>query len=378
MSSGVRQIGVRLPFELRHRFEELADSSGVSISELLRRTVREYLDDGAEAWRRIEQAAAHAASVRGEMTSPEALVYGEWMSRLPQVTRRVLRHLGEALHDARPGDGLVHEFSEFVGLAPTGVWRLVFNEPIDLALPPCEQIDLGFRTGIVAESNETGARLLGYGSSKLLNGTQASKILLFPDATNQRVLRYFIANDYRVVGARVNAVDTKGIVRPLICTLMGTLRDGFAYDVWGFVQDAYECSGHPCATVALILGPAGSWCIELDPPVSTTLPEEEQARQILVRGRWGVCSNAFLTLHGIAASDDLVGQPVAALFSGADARNLETFTHFARSGYELSGKHLHASGVLADRTLQNSMCAHVTGERLVRIWGIQQDVTDFL
>jgi len=379
MSPDVSQIGVRLPAGLRQRLEEYAKTADISLSELMRRAVRSYVSEGSQAWQRIQQTLEETESHVEQPLAPEVQIYGEWMVRLPPGVRDSLRQIGDALGEKTTTHKDANQFPHFLAQTTTGVWRLNFREPISLALPEMEQIEIGFQSGYIGECNEIAAHLHGYKNAADLTGTAASKILLFPDATNQRVLLEFVRNGYRTLSAPVHVVGPDGTCHQVLFSMLGTVKNGYALDVWGVIQPIDAQLSQVRETNALRLAPEGTWCLELLEPVDHTLPPEAQVEHIFRHGHWGICSHAFASVYGFNKGEKLEGRPLEQFIPSSEKTNRESFAAFIRSGCHLVG----AKFLTADRgqgmlVVHTTMFAHINKGQLQRIWGTQQDVTEFL
>ncbi len=379
MSPDLSQIGVRLPAELRARLDELSHSSQLSLSELIRRAVTMYVDSGADAWARVEAAQEKHGAECEHAFCPEVQLYGQWMNSLHDEARNFLRELGDYLSqggDDQPPRGMS---PGVLTQATTGVFRLDFEEPIPVALPEDEQLERGFRTGYIGECNDTAARLHGYQDAAAMTGIQAAAALPISDPRNRAVIRRFLRNDYRIVGAVVRNAGPDGETFPLHLSLFGTVRSGHVLNLWGVSQDLSLGQSAAPSDPSLQVAPEGIWCVEFKPAVPTRGNPREQARQIFRSGFFGPCSTSYCRVYGIENPSELDGCALTEHLPERDPQNIESILAFVHSGYRMLGARLHTTGSHGKvHITHNNLVGHLIGDELIRLWGSQQDISSFL
>lgn len=121
----------------------------------------------------------------------------------------------------------------------------------------------------------------------------------------------------------------------------------------------------------------GIWRLDLQPPVPMHLPIGQQVDLILERGCVAECNEAFARVHGAARAEALVGSALSQLLPPEASQTRELLEAFVRNHYRVEGfvaRHSTADG--RERHLLNSLVGVVENEALVRIWGVQTDITE--
>jgi PAS domain S-box-containing protein len=120
----------------------------------------------------------------------------------------------------------------------------------------------------------------------------------------------------------------------------------------------------------------GIWRFELESPVPTDLPEDEQIDLYYERGLLAECNDAMARMYGFGSAGELTGARLADLLVREDPANVEYLRAFIRSGYRLTD----AESVEVDREgrrryFLNNLVAAVEDGRVLRAWGTQRDAT---
>ncbi|HEX8290195.1 MAG TPA: PAS domain S-box protein [Pyrinomonadaceae bacterium] len=120
----------------------------------------------------------------------------------------------------------------------------------------------------------------------------------------------------------------------------------------------------------------GIWRFELEEPVPTDLPVDEQIELFYARGYLAECNDAMARMYGFARAAEVTGARLGDLLIREDPENVEYLRAFVRSGYRLTD----AESVEADRDggrryFLNNLVGAVEGGRLLRAWGTQRDAT---
>jgi PAS domain S-box-containing protein len=120
----------------------------------------------------------------------------------------------------------------------------------------------------------------------------------------------------------------------------------------------------------------GIWRYEGDQPVSTALPEDEQIEQFLEHAYLAECNDANARMYGVSHAKELIGTRLKSLMA-SDPRNLDLMRAFIRSGYRLEDVESFEKG--RDGSLHhfvNSLVGVVEDGHLIRVWGVQRDITE--
>lgn len=120
--------------------------------------------------------------------------------------------------------------------------------------------------------------------------------------------------------------------------------------------------------------------IEIEPPISTDLPAEQQARLIIQQGVIAEVNDAFSRMYGRSSAEDSIGMSLADIFDHDSVLIKATelnIVDLARQGYQINDLISHE--VKADGTpvtFSNNTVGIVEDGKLVRIWGTQRDITE--
>ena len=224
-----RQLGLRIPEDLRRDLEEIARRRGTTLSVIARQALEAYVD----AEQKIP-IAPHLAP------PPEVRLYGEWMLRLPDEVRRFIFGLGELLGGQDQPDGKTLRWISFLRQGEIATWCLEFEEPVPTDLPTDEQVAWIYRTGIVADCNRTMARLYGYNDPAELKGQRVGAHFIKYDPKNMEFIRRFIRGGYRIVAGISRETDLTGRTHIFLNNAVGEVRNGRLFRVWGMHQEISE------------------------------------------------------------------------------------------------------------------------------------------
>jgi len=125
------------------------------------------------------------------------------------------------------------------------------------------------------------------------------------------------------------------------------------------------------------LSSEGIWCCELEQPVSTALPEDEQIAYFYEHGFLVECNDAMARMYGLETASDLLGARLPDLMPREDPANLEYLRAFIRSGYRLLDAESHElSSDGSSLYFLNNLIGVVREGMLLRAWGVQRDITE--
>ena len=125
------------------------------------------------------------------------------------------------------------------------------------------------------------------------------------------------------------------------------------------------------------LSPDGMWRVEVDPPISVTLPEEQQIEQLFENTRFVECNYAFTRMSRLPKSRTIAGCRFNEIFPASSPENLRLVQEIVRSGYHLVGSEYSHPGVRSgDRWFYLSFLGVIKDNLLKGGWGTQQDITD--
>ena len=121
----------------------------------------------------------------------------------------------------------------------------------------------------------------------------------------------------------------------------------------------------------------GIWRFELEEPVPTDLPEDEQIERFYRDCYLAECNDAAARMYGFDRAEEIVGGRLGQFLVREDPANVEYLRAFIRSGYRLTD----AESVEVDREgrrhhFLNNLVGAVEDGRVLRAWGTQRDVTE--
>lgn len=119
------------------------------------------------------------------------------------------------------------------------------------------------------------------------------------------------------------------------------------------------------------------WRFELDAPIDTSLPADEQIKLMYERAYLAEANMAMAEMYGYDTVDAIIGLRLSAVHVKHDPANIAYLTAFIESGYRLTGVESHEIDRAGNsKYFRNSLIGIVENGLLVRAWGTQQDITD--
>jgi PAS domain S-box-containing protein len=129
-------------------------------------------------------------------------------------------------------------YRAFIRNSSEAIWRYELDEPIPIALPEDEQIELFYQRGYLAECNEAFARAHGRSSVDEIRGERLTVLLVRAEA--EKVIEYsrsFVRSGYRLIGAETREVDICGNTKYFLSNLIGIQENGKLVRAWGTQRD---------------------------------------------------------------------------------------------------------------------------------------------
>ena len=126
----------------------------------------------------------------------------------------------------------------------------------------------------------------------------------------------------------------------------------------------------------------GIWKLEIDPPIATALPEDEQIALFFARVRLSECNDAMAKMYGAAGANELLGVSLGDLLVPADENNIAYLRAFIRSGYQLADAESHELDAQGnDKFFLNNLTGVSRdsgdgGTVITGAWGTQRDITE--
>jgi len=178
--------------------------------------------DGAIAWLDLT-----ALMIRDEAEKP---LYG--LAMVEDITER--RRTQEALRTSE------ERYRSFVVNSSEGIWRIESEQPIDIKLPPDDQINLFYKYGYVAECNDATARMYGHDRAEDLIGSRFGEFALTSQEQYLHFIRSFVMSGYRLQHLRTEELDLHGNKKFFACSLIGIVINDQLLRVWGVQRDRTE------------------------------------------------------------------------------------------------------------------------------------------
>jgi PAS domain S-box-containing protein len=121
----------------------------------------------------------------------------------------------------------------------------------------------------------------------------------------------------------------------------------------------------------------GIFRAEFGEPVPLHLPPEQQLALILESGRIAECNLAFARLHGAESVEAVLGRSLPSIVAADDPRHREFWLDLVRSGYRLvEAESMSQTPGGPARHFLNNLLGFVEQGRLVRLWGVQRDISE--
>lgn len=119
----------------------------------------------------------------------------------------------------------------------------------------------------------------------------------------------------------------------------------------------------------------GIWCGELDPPLSLSLPLDEQIAYIIENLKVAECNNALAAIYGYAEAKEMVGRRMREFYDVGHVQ--EVLERFIKSGYSLKeyeSRQYDRSG--NEIWVASSLSAVIAAGEISRLWGVRRDITE--
>ena len=148
----------------------------------------------------------------------------------------VVKNVTSSLDAVREGE---EKYRNFIEQSIEGIWYLSFDQPIPVDLPAEEQVELIYRNGFIAESNDVLAQMYGYPSSAEIQGVRLLDLqeggLL--DPINYQSTLKLVNEHYRSGNRETREVNRHGETVYFLNNALGIVKDGFLTGLWGTQLD---------------------------------------------------------------------------------------------------------------------------------------------
>ena len=120
----------------------------------------------------------------------------------------------------------------------------------------------------------------------------------------------------------------------------------------------------------------GVWLAQFDRPMPIELPIEQQEEHLMKHAYLSDCNSAFVKMYGYDDPKEMIGVRFPQLFDNSDASNLDNLRTFFKTDYRVIQKETCEIGKNGIRKyFLNDVVGVVEDNHLVRVWGMQEDVT---
>ncbi len=121
----------------------------------------------------------------------------------------------------------------------------------------------------------------------------------------------------------------------------------------------------------------GIWRFEVEQPIDTSLPTEEQIALFYKYAYLAECNDAMARMYGHQRAEDIVGSSFGDLTLASNPADTSSMRKFITGGYRLldvETEELDSNG--SRKHFSNNVIGIVLNGMLLRIWGVQRDETE--
>ncbi len=121
------------------------------------------------------------------------------------------------------------------------------------------------------------------------------------------------------------------------------------------------------------------WCFECKHPIPIDLPVEEQIQKIFQTAYLSECNYTFAKFYGFNSIEEARGTLLSSIISSTNLSKVELLKNFIMNNYYLNG--FVTSFTAPNGTeffVRNSLFGILESGKLVRAWGVFQDITDLI
>jgi PAS domain S-box-containing protein len=238
--------------------------------------------------------------------------------------------------------------------------------------------------GEILTANPALARMLGYSSETDLLLLNVEKELYINSDERRQYLRLLNKGERvknaefklrRKDGQIIDVLENSRVVRTRLGDIL--YYEGTITDITELknVQDALRISEERFR--AFIEHSAEAiWCFESPEPMPIRISEERQIKYLMEIGYLTECNDTMARMYGLESAEQLLGAKLKDLLDPANPVNIEYLRSFIRSNYRLVNAASHKIDKDGkSKYFLNNMIGVVEGEKLVRVWGTQRDIT---
>jgi PAS domain S-box-containing protein len=120
----------------------------------------------------------------------------------------------------------------------------------------------------------------------------------------------------------------------------------------------------------------GIWRLDVEEPIDTKLPPDEQISLLYKHGYMAECNDAMARMHGYERADDIVGLRFGDSRFSSHPANTAVMRKLIARNYRLLDLQTEDLGAGGIRYFSSSLIGIVLNGMLLRIWGVQKDQTE--
>jgi PAS domain S-box-containing protein len=247
-----------------------------------------------------------------------------------------------------------------------------------------EGVSISDARGIILYTNRAEDRLFGYEPGELI-GQHVSIRHTYPPDENRRVVADIVQQLHTrgVWQGEFSNVKKDGAPFTTLAHITALESDGQRY--WVCVQQDITERKQAEEELRkrderhrgfLDTSTEGIWRFELDAPVPTSWPVEQQIDAIFECAYLAECNDAMARMYGYTNCDELAGARLHQLLVRENPANRVFLREFITSGYRLSDYDTHERDRHGEpRVFRNSLVGTIEDGCVIRAWGTQIDVT---
>ncbi|MCF8240222.1 MAG: PAS domain S-box protein [Melioribacteraceae bacterium] len=131
-------------------------------------------------------------------------------------------------------------YSTFIEQTTEGIYRLEFENPIDLSMPIDDQVEYYHENAVLAECNKVFMRMYGIEKRKDIIGQYLKDFQGGDVDVNKSSIKSFIENGFKIQDIITIEQNTEDRIIYINNNAVGIEKDGFLLRVWGTQQDVTE------------------------------------------------------------------------------------------------------------------------------------------
>jgi signal transduction histidine kinase/PAS domain-containing protein len=119
------------------------------------------------------------------------------------------------------------------------------------------------------------------------------------------------------------------------------------------------------------------WRFEVEPPISITLPVDEQIRQLYEHSYLAECNNLMAEMYGYGRAEEFIGARLEELLPSSNPENIAYLSAFINTGYRLvDAESQETDREGGPRYFLNNLVGIVKNGFISRAWGTQREITE--